>query len=45
MKKIEAIETYKCEDCDCEWGIDYATFEKPACPNCGEYLNVVETTK
>lgn len=42
---MKPVETYKCEDCDHEWGIDYATWERTECPNCGEYLNVIETTK
>lgn len=42
---MKSVETYKCEDCSHEWGEPYALFMPPSCSNCGEHLNVVETTQ
>jgi transcription initiation factor IIE alpha subunit len=41
---MKPIETYMCGDCKFEWGLPYPSWETPSCPNCGEHLNVVETT-
>ncbi len=41
---IKPIETYWCQDCNYQWGTDYASFETPSCPSCGEHLSVIETT-
>lgn len=38
------VETYKCLECNHEWGIPYATFVKPDCPKCGEQYDIEETT-
>lgn len=37
------METYKCLDCCNEWETT-PTWEKQTCSNCGEHLNVTETT-
>lgn len=38
------IETYKCNDCELEFSVSKSFWEQPSCPDCGEHLNVVETT-
>ncbi len=38
------VETYKCNDCELEFGLTCATFKKPTCPLCLEHLDVEETT-
>ncbi len=41
---MKSIEKYKCQVCNYQWGVSYATFETPSCPICEEHLTVVETT-
>ena len=43
-KDAKPVETYKCLECDHEYGIPYATFDKPKCPMCGENIDIEETT-
>jgi DNA-directed RNA polymerase subunit RPC12/RpoP len=37
------METYKCLDCGHEWETE-PTWKTQTCPNCGEFLDVTETT-
>lgn len=43
MKK--PIETYHCLECNYKYGIPYASWKKPPCPECGEHIDIEETTK
>lgn len=42
MKK--PIETYRCNLCEYDFDLEYATFKTPDCPSCGDNDDVVETT-
>lgn len=43
-ENLMVVETYKCLECYHEWSLPYATFDTPICPECEEYLDIIETT-